>query len=412
MTTNEQTKPQKMMYIPYMCDHVYILGAALAAHNIPNEILPTTTDDTRSVGLDLCKGRECSPCLTTTGDLICHARQPDFDPARSILMMPTAMGSCRFGQYHVLQKSILEQNGLGEVELFSPTAANSYQGFGENPTQLRQLIWQGSVAVDLLQKLLHEYRPYETNVGQTDQVYQQCLDRVVDSVREHGGSRLIKTMQWVAQQFEDLPIDRSTRRPMIGLIGEIYLRFNTYSNQDIIRKIESAGGEVMIASMMEWFYYTNWNFKSKSRALGQYKDFVVTFLTDIYQQHLERNILKPVEHLLTFPHESPVGQLMDNIRPYYHPDLSSEAVLSMGKAIDFAQHGISGIINIMPFSCMPGIITAGMAARLREDLDQIPWLDVIYDTQGATNVNTRMEAFMYQALQFQRRKVAQPHSVA
>ena len=52
---------------------------------------------------------------------------------------------------------------------------------------------------------------------------------------------------------------------------------------------------------------------------------------------------------------------------------------------------------------MPGIITAGMAPRLRSDLDNIPWLDVIYDAQEGTNINTRLEAFMYQVKQFQRR---------
>jgi predicted nucleotide-binding protein (sugar kinase/HSP70/actin superfamily) len=110
-----------------------------------------------------------------------------------------------------------------------------------------------------------------------------------------------------------------------------------------------------------------------------------------------------VEHLLKHVHESPIARLMDNIRPYYEPALDTEAVLSMGKSIDFAQNGLCGILNIMPFSCMPGIIVAGMAPRLRADLDNIPWLDIIYDAQGGTNINTRLEAFMYQAVQFQRR---------
>ena len=62
--------------------------------------------------------------------------------------------------------------------------------------------------------------------------------------------------------------------------------------------------------------------------------------------------------------------------------------------------GLSGIVNVMPFSCMAGIITAGMAPRIRADLGGVPWLDVIYDAQGGTNVNTRLEAFMYQATQY------------
>ncbi|MFQ5575983.1 MAG: hypothetical protein ACE5G8_03230 [Anaerolineae bacterium] len=402
MTTNGHDTP-KTVYIPYMCDHAYVLGAALHAHRIPAEVLPPPTDETLAIGLDLCKGRECLPCFTSVGDIIHHARQPNFNPARSALLMPTTAGPCRFGQYNALQRDILDRQGLAELDILSPTAANSYRGFGDNPTKLRALVWQGVVAVDALQKLLHEYRPYELEAGQTDDLYRQCLEQVVTATRNGGGKHMVAAMGRAATRFETLAVDRSRPRPLIGLVGEIYLRFNTFTNQDIIRRVEAAGGEVLLASMMEWFYFTNWGVKTFTRTFGQYLDFFKISLVDLYQQRWEKKLLKPVEHLLKHPHESPVAQLMDNIRPYYEPVLGTEAVLSMGKAIDFARHGLCGVLNIMPFSCMPGIITAGMSPRLRADLDNIPWLDVIYDAQEGTNLNTRLEAFMYQAVQFQRR---------
>jgi predicted nucleotide-binding protein (sugar kinase/HSP70/actin superfamily) len=236
--------------------------------------------------------------------------------------------------------------------------------------------------------------------GQTDQVYQRCLERVLVAIREGGGKAVVEAMRWVAPQFEALPVDRSEPRPVIGLVGEIYLRFNAFGNQDIIRQVEAAGGEVVVATMMEWFYFTNWALKSFSRELGHYMNYFLIFLVDAYQMRQEQKLVKPVEHLLKFPHETPVKQLMGSVRPYYEPYLGTEAVLSIGKAIDFARLGLCGILNVMPFSCMPGIITAGMAPRLRVDLNNIPWLDVIYDAQGGTNLNTRLEAFMYQAKQY------------
>ena len=322
--------------------------------------------------------------------------------------MPTTAGPCRFGQYIALQRDILDRECLAEMEIISPNAENSYQRFGDTPTKLRQLVWQGTVAVDLLQKLLHEHRPYEVRQGQADQVYQQCLDRVVAAIKAGGGKALLEALKWTATQFEAIAIDRSEPRPLVGLVGEIYLRFNAYSNQDIIRQVETAGGEVLVASMMEWFYFTNWFFKTYTRFFGMYLDFFRTSLSDLYQLYQERKLLKPVAHLLRNPHEAPIAQVIENVRPYYEPFLATEAVLSMGKAIDFAQSGLCGILNIMPFSCMPGIITAGMAPRLRADLDDIPWLDVIYDAQEGTNINTRLEAFMYQAVQFQRRMAQNP----
>ncbi|HZD05927.1 MAG TPA: hypothetical protein VE173_13535, partial [Longimicrobiales bacterium] len=71
--------------------------------------------------------------------------------------------------------------------------------------------------------------------------------------------------------------------------------------------------------------------------------------------------------------------------------------------LDVCRHGVSGVIDVLPFSCMPGMIVMAMAGRLRERMDGIPWLDVAFDGQRETNLHTRLEAFMHQALQFHRR---------
>jgi predicted nucleotide-binding protein (sugar kinase/HSP70/actin superfamily) len=393
----------KTVYIPYMCDHCYVLASALRAHGIPAEALPPPDGETLAIGLDLCRGRECLPCFTTTGDIIRRAQQPDFEPAQAAILMPTAPGPCRFGQYTALQRNLLEQKGLAAVEFISPNSNNSYQGMGNNPAKLRALAWQGLVAVDLLQKLLYQYRPYEISRGQADEIYQQSLSRIVTATEAGGGKRMVKALRWTARQFEALPVDHSEPRPVIGIVGEIYLRLNAYSNQDIVRQVENAGGEVMVASLMEWLYYTNWLAKEFAWNMGMVLNFLGIAVVDKYQRYQENKLSQPVAHLLKHPHEPAIGEMLDQICPYYEPYLATEAVLSMGKAVELGRNGVCGLLNVMPFSCMPGLITAGMAPRLRADLDHIPWLDVIYDAQEGTNLNTRLEAFMYQAIQFQRR---------
>ena len=115
----------------------------------------------------------------------------------------------------------------------------------------------------------------------------------------------------------------------------------------------------------------------------------------------QERLLRPLREQLTFTHESPIGELMDHARTYYEPLLGTEAALSVGKAVDFARHGLSGVINVLPFSCMPGLVVTGLAEAIRADHAHIPWLDVTYDAQGGTNLQTRLEAFMFQARQFQ-----------
>jgi predicted nucleotide-binding protein (sugar kinase/HSP70/actin superfamily) len=395
--------PQKTIYIPYMADHCYILAAAIAANGQPAEVLPLPTDETMAIGLSFCRGRECSPCLTVSGDVVLLTRRSDFDPARAALFVPTTTGSCRFGQYTVLMRQILDQLGLQEIAIIGPSANNSYQDLGDDPVRLRRLLWEGMVAVDLIQKLRHRYRPYETTVGATDMIYQTCLDRVVTATKSGGGKALVRAMQFAAAQFTGLPDGQGQRRPLIGMVGEIYLRHNTVTNLNMIRRIEALGGEVDLATMMEWIYYTNWGHSAETWLLGQPVAWFQSVITDRYQRYLERKLVGPVAHLLDHPYEPPVGRLMQHIRPYFSPTLANECLLSMGKMVELSRLGVCGMINVMPFSCMPGIITAGMAPRLRTDLDNLPWLDIAFDAQGGTNITTRLEAFMHQATGFQRR---------
>lgn len=395
------------IYIPAMCDHAEILAAALRATGQPAMLMPPSDDETLARGLAFCRGRECAPCLLISGDLVCLARRPDFDPERAVLFMVTTTGSCRFGQYTTLLRQTLDRLGLHATMILGPSANDSYQGLGDDPARLRQLIWEGAVAVDVLQKLLHSCRPYELQPGATDTVYRQCLAEAVAAMEAGAGSRLVDAMRYAARAFGALALDRRVRRPRIGMVGEIYLRHNRFSNLEIIRRVEALGGEVELAPLIEWLYYTNWGHIGDSWIRGQPGEWARTIMIDRYQRILERRLVRPVAHLLDDPYERPIARLMRHIRPYFSPDLANECLLSLGKTIALAHTGIAGVINVMPFSCMPGVITAGIAPRLRADLHNLPWLDIAFDAQGGTNITTRLEAFMYQAAEFQCRGGAQ-----
>ncbi len=74
--------------------------------------------------------------------------------------------------------------------------------------------------------------------------------------------------------------------------------------------------------------------------------------------------------------------------------------MSIGKSKDFVRKGVSGLVNIMPFTCMPGTVVNALFKRFREEHNNIPFLNLAYDGQEQTNTRTRMEAYMYQVRQF------------
>ena len=133
-----------------------------------------------------------------------------------------------------------------------------------------------------------------------------------------------------------------------------------------------------------------------------YREFLGGEITRHYQLMVQRRAYRAFAHLLRQPLEQPLRGAYELLRPYYDPDLGGEQVLTMSRALELAGHGASGIINVLPFSCLAGLVVAGMAPTLREAMGGIPWLDISYDGQETTNTTTRLEAFMHQVSQFER----------
>jgi predicted CoA-substrate-specific enzyme activase len=394
------------VYIANICDPAHVLVAAMRSFGLQAEVLPPSTIKTLNLGRDLALGRECLPFYTIVGDLVQRARQPDFDPARAAYLIPTSAGPCRLGQFHDMLELILKRQGLGSVRIIAPSAENGYQysGLGVPPLLVGRRAWQGLLGISVLEKLLHHHRPYEIEPGSAERLYLELLADLVGAVENGGGARVIALVDWAGQCFANLPIDRGYERPLIGLIGELYLRLNPFTNQDLIRRVEALGGEIWLAPMSEWIYYVNSFSRFSTKAERRYFNLLRLGLIRQVLSFDESRILAPIEKSLYNAHEPSTSDLLTVASPYFHPELRTETPLTIGKAIDFFRHGADGILNAMPFTCMPGTVVAALAGRIRSDCEDVPWLDMIFDGLGQTHQQTRLEAFMYQAEQFRANK--------
>jgi predicted nucleotide-binding protein (sugar kinase/HSP70/actin superfamily) len=398
----------RITYIPRLGDHVVALAAAMRHFGMPAQVLPPTDDESLALGLAACGGRECLPAFLALGDVLRKTRQPDFDPARSAFFFPGSCGPCRFGQYSALLRDLLDERGLHEVQLYSPTAANAYNGFGDRPRPLRQLTWQGVVAIDLLDRVRLETRPYATHAELADRAYQEGLQDVIDAVERGGGRGLVRALEAAVHRFLAIPRNGSGLRPLVGVVGEIYVRWNEHANRGLVRQVEDLGGEVLLASMAEFVHFSTYRMRAVARAAGDWRALLEGALTGAWQSLAEWRLGRVVEPLLRRPDEAGSGFVVRSIAPFYDGILGTEAVLTMGRAMDYGRMGAHGIINVLPFSCMPGLIVGGLAPRMRRDLQQIPWLDIPYDAQKETNIRTRLEAFMFQVHQFRTRTGKDP----
>jgi predicted nucleotide-binding protein (sugar kinase/HSP70/actin superfamily) len=89
-------------------------------------------------------------------------------------------------------------------------------------------------------------------------------------------------------------------------------------------------------------------------------------------------------------------EILQNAQPYLDASFEGEAILSIGKSIDYLKRGVNGIITVMPFTCMPGTIVNAIMRRCRDDYHGFPLLNLAYDGQQETNEGIRLETFLHQ----------------
>ncbi|MFA5014748.1 MAG: hypothetical protein WC549_04340, partial [Actinomycetota bacterium] len=221
-------------------------------------------------------------------------------------------------------------------------------------------------------------------------------------------------------------------------VGEIFVRNHPYSNNEIIRRVEAQGGEVEIPAFGEWPFHTTATrkidiitketdlyykimklfspnghegddgngYREFTENTGDFARGVRFYISNrmLYKilQYCHRRLEKPLEGFLRESKETDIYEVWENAEPYIIKWFG-EAALSIGKSVDWIKNGADGIINVLPFTCIPGNIVNAVSKRIREEY-RIPWLNLAFDGLEQETTETRLEAFMYQARQYMKNK--------
>ncbi len=388
----------RTVYIPLMSDHAYALAAAFEYCGIDAEVLPESSNESLDLGKKYVSGKECYPCAVTTGDIAKKVMEPDFNPSKSAFFMPSGSGPCRFGQYNVFHKLVIKELGYGDIPIFSPNQdENFYKHLGIVGKEFTMRSWKGIVAIELLNKCLHEIRPYEKEKGSSKAVYNEYLGMVYKLIKGDDGDIEV-LLKNAKTDFQNIPRYKDIK-PLIGIVGEIFVRSNRFSNEDLISKIEELGGEAYLAPVEEWLYYINYTGFKKVLIKKDWSGIINLFLKRFFQKRMEHRFAKYFEGFLKTLHEPDTKELIDKASPYIHSSFEGEAILSIGKCIDLINRRAAGVINAMPFGCMPGTIVSGLMRGVNRDFS-IPCLSIPYDGTESLTTEIQLEAFMDQAKEY------------
>jgi predicted CoA-substrate-specific enzyme activase len=404
-TTHHQSSisshSKRIIYIPRMSDHAFALASAFEHCGIEAKVLPESDKKTIDLARKYISGKECYPCAVTTGDMVKKVKEPDFRPEKSAFFMPSGTGPCRFGQYNIFHRLVLDDLGYEDVPIFSPNQDTTfYSDLGIIGKDFTMHAWKGIIAYELLNKCLHEIRPYERHKGSADELYENYRKKLYLSLKNKNGNAE-NIMKDIREDFKNLPMYKD-RKPLIGVIGEIFVRSHKFSNENLIRKVESLGGEVWLAPVEEWIYYVNYMGLTKA-LLKKERSAIINFLIKrFFQKRVEHRYARHFKEFLKTLREPETKEILEKASPYVHSSFEGETILSIGKCIDLIEKGAFGLINAMPFGCMPGTIVTAIMRGISRDYG-IPCISIPYDGTESSTVEIQLEAFMDQAKEYKRK---------
>lgn len=403
----------RKLYIPQMSySGAAAFAAAFRSVGIDAQVCPDSDARTLELGRRHTSGEECLPACVTLGNFLKIVERPGFDPSQTAFFMPTADGPCRFGQYAPYIRKVLRDIGLDEVQVFSPTSRNGYDGMGEQKNELMRNALRALASSDALRKMLHRTRPYETNKGDADKVFAgaiQSVERVIERrgvPTEQRMRDLTAALTRSRDEFRAVQADYSRKRPLVGVVGEIFCRLTPFTNDQTIRKLEEYGAECTLAHIVEWVWYTNDEQQKRLRQIGKrFSKAMLGAKIKDYLQHKDENRIHRVFHEDFRGYEDPpIERVLEYSQPYLpHNGALGEMTLSVGKAIFHYHQGCDGVVDISPFTCMNGIVTEAVYPRVSADHDHVPIRNFFFDgTQ--TDLDRDVAIFVELARAYQKRK--------
>lgn len=387
---------QKVVYIPYVSNHCQIIAAAFRRFGIKAKLMKYPTKETFTLSKTFLSSKECLPCSILIGDLIATITQDsDFDPYTAVFYTPLHRNFCRYGQFMKLERLIFEKLGYPNLAVYDIDLTKQSKDdllSLKNKLELAEIIWEGIVAIDCLDSWLYRNRPHAERSCDIDCAYNIAIDKLCSYIER--GNSVLTGVKAIIPKLESYTIKEENRqiKPVIGITGELFARFNKFSNNNLVANIEHLGGECRLTPLFfmdDWFKYS---FVAPPTTRYQYIDAKIK---DFYQDYISQKIIKCFIHLI--PKECHSSKKLSKyIKPYFNNKMTDEVVLILGKTIDYFRTGVQGVIEVMPYTCMFGNIALTIIQKIQEDFNNAPFLSFTFDGLEQVILNNRLEAFIYQ----------------
>jgi len=388
--TKEMAKTHTILSPQLSPIHFQFLEPAFRAEGYQLKILPSVDVGAVDVGLKYVNNDACYPSILAIGQLIEALKSGSYDLDNTSVIISQTGGGCRATNYIGFLRKALKDAGFSHI----PVVSLNMVGLEKNPgfrvsSGLLHRCLMAIIYGDALLATLLRVRPYEKVPGSANELYDKWVERCRYSVHAGIFSEFRRNLRTIVNEFDQLPIDTSYRKPRVGLVGEILVKFHPTANNDIIGLLEEEGAEAVMPGFLDFFNYMASHADSKYNHLsGSWKRKVASNMAIEMFEFYRRELVKALKLSNRFDTPKSIWELADYAEEVVSLcNLSGEGWFLTAEMIELIHSGAPNIVCMQPFACLPNHVTGkGMIKELKRRYPHANIVAVDYDP-GASEVN-------------------------
>ena len=372
--------------------HFEILEPAFNACGYHFEVLSNDNKHSVDVGLKYVNNDACYPSLLVVGQLMEALLSGKYDLNRTAIVMSQTGGGCRATNYIGFIRRALEKAGMEQIPVISLNLAGieSNPGFHLNANLILRAAY-GAVFGDIFMRCLYRMRPYEEVPGSADALHQKWLKIVQDFVsgRHLNFFTFNSLCRRIIRDFDALPIKEDLKKPRVGIVGEILVKFSPAGNNHLVELLESEGAEAVMPDLMDFMLYCFYNQIYKADELGMSRKTARIASLGIWA--IERLRGAAAREFKKSRHFTSPVHIRDLVK-YAQPIVSignqtGEGWFLTGEMVELIHSGVPNIVCCQPFGCLPNhVVGKGVIKELRRQYPASNIVAIDYDP-GASEVN-------------------------
>ena len=385
---------QRTILVPWFSDFyspfIPILGK-FAGYKMEN--LPPSDKGSVDLGLEYANNEICYPATLIVGDVIQAIRNNTYNPDEIAIGMTQTGGQCRATNYVALIKRAMANGGFANIPIVavapSGSLYNDQPGFKMNWNRLIKPAFIAVLFADSLSRMYYATASRESDGAVSEQLKVKYLDKATKLVKNNSCDELLPLLKEAVTDFNAIRVNEKNVRS-IGVVGEIYIKYNAFGQFNIIEWLVQHHIEVVLPPVMEFFMQSFANKKARRRELiNKPKPFdfvndIIEWAADIYINRFE-DVLKsfrfnrPVHDI---NHSAQVASEILNLNNQY-----GEGWLIPAEIGSFANQGINNIVCLQPFGCIANhIVGKGMEMKIKSLYPNVNLLFLDFDS-GTSRVN-------------------------